>query len=149
MKNKIAIIMVALFCLCGNSAKTQNLEREALIDSIANISLAKSGRIKMIESATKLIDKEPKLDPVVAEAIFYSVSKKMVRPVVAESYNNLTEEQLWEVIHFMNSEANRRILSNEVAESLGVYLVADLFGYMASMVGGTSWKPEIPSLKDK
>lgn len=149
MKKKFVGMLTLLFCLCGSSTMAQNNERELLIDSIVYLSSNQSGRVKMIESAKKLIKEEPRLDPVVAEAILYFTSKEMVKPIISESYIKLTEGQLKEVIHYMNSEANRRISSNEVAEKMSLYLVEDLLGNMASMIGGTSWKSEVPALKDK
>lgn len=149
MKKKFVGMFVLLFCLCGSCVMAQNNERELLLDSIVNLSSNQSGRIKMIESAKKLVKEESQLDPIVAEAILYYTSREMVKPMVDESYSKLTEEQLEEVIHFMNSEANRRISSNEVAEKMSLYLVEDLLGNMASMIGGTSWKSEVPALKDK
>lgn len=149
MKKKFVGMLTLLFCLCGSSTMAQNNERELLIDSIVYLSSNQSGRVKMIESAKKLIKEEPRLDPVVAEAILYFTSKEMVKPIISESYIKLTEGQLKEVLHYMNSEANRRISSNEVAEKMSLYLVEDLLGNMTSMIGGTSWKSEVPALKDK
>lgn len=149
MKKKFVGMLTLLFCLCGSSTMAQNNERELLIDSIVHLSFNQSGRIKMIEAAKKLIKEESQMDPIVAEAILYYTGREMVKPIVAESYSKLTEEQLKEVIHYMNSEANRRVSSNEVAEKMALYLMEDLFGNIASMLGSTSWKSEVPALKDK
>ena len=67
------------------------------------------------------------LDPVVAEAVIYAVTQQMVKPITTKSYSHLSEEQLEEVLNFMNSEAYRRLSSNEIATELSVILVVDMY----------------------
>lgn len=125
----------------------QSNEREALINSIVNSVSLNMDRVKMMQSTMAYTDK---VDPIVAEAFVYTLGQQMVaRPMISKIYNHLTEEQLEDVVRYMRSEANQRISSNEVAEELSVYLIADMMGYLLATASGTSWKSEVPSLNDK
>ena len=146
MKKKILGMVAMLLCI-SNGMIAQSNEREALIDSIVTISLNQSGRIKMIEAAKE--GNAENLNPIEVEAFIYTMGQQLSRPIVAKSYANLTNEELEEVLRFINSEANRRISSNEVAEGLSLYLLPDMMGYLLSSISGTSWKSEVPSLNDK
>ena len=145
MKKSVLGLVVALLCMSGN-VMAQSNEREALIDSIVDVSLNQAGRMKMIQGAKECTDET---DPITAEATIYIMSQEMLRQILVKSYGGLTDEQLKSVVRYMGSEANRRISSNEVSEGLTLYLLPDMMGCLLSAVSGTSWKSEVPSLHDK
>lgn len=145
-KYKLVGIAVLLCWLCGTDVLAQNSERDVLIDKIVNVSLNQVNRVKMIQLAEEYTEE---LDPVVAEAVIYAVTQQMVKPITTKSYSHLSEEQLEEVLNFMNSEAYRRLSSNEIATELSVILVVDMLGYLACTIAGESWNPDIPLLSDK
>lgn len=147
MKKKFLGMLVALLCMSG-SAVAQESRREALIDSIANLSLGQLTRLNMMDAAKQLTEENVGLDPITAEAIYAKVLKNTI-PLIAESYSQFTEEQLEEICRFMNSEANRRISSSEVSETVGVMLAADMMGLLICMIDGSRWDAEIPELHDK
>lgn len=144
MKKRIVGMLVVLLGLSVSSVMAQSSEREVLINKI--VSLNKTDRVAMIQLAKEYADE---VDPIIAEAVIYTLAQQMARPMVEKSYSSLTGEQLREVLRFMRSDAHRRISSDEVAEGLTVYLVPDMMGYLMSKVAGTSWKSEVPVIKDK
>ena len=145
MKKKIAVMIVA-FLGITIGIKAQSNEREILIDKIVGVSLNQLDRVNLIQTVKEYSDE---MDPIVAEAVVYTLARQMSRPLVAETYANLTEEQLKEVLRFMRSDTQRRISSSQVSEELSVLLAVDLIGYFSAMLSGTSWRPDIPSLNDK
>ena len=145
MKKKIAVMIVA-FLGITIGIKAQSNEREILIDKIVGVSLNQLDRVNLIQTVKEYSDE---VDPIVAEAVVYTLARQMSRPLVAETYANLTEEQLKEVLRFMRSDTQRRISSSQVSEELSVLLAVDLIGYFSAMLSGTSWRPDIPSLNDK
>lgn len=147
MKKKFLRLVVVLLCMSGGMV-AQNTKREALIDSIVNFSLKQLNRVDMVSSAEAITKDSEDLDPVTIEAFIYA-NMKSIRPLLLESYAQLSDSELEETYRFMCSESNRRISSNEVSEMVGMFLGLDLVGYVASMIEGESWKPNLPSLNDK
>ena len=145
MKRKIAVMLVAFLGITFGVVAQSN-ERDMLIDSIVDVSVNQLDRVRMIQSTKEYVDK---VDPIIAEAVAYTLAQQIAKPLVVETYAQLTEEQLKEVLRFMRSDAQRRISSSQVAEKLSVSLAVDLIGNFAAVLSGTSWKSDIPSLNDK
>ena len=147
MKKIIAAAIVMLFCYNGIIV-AQNNEREQLLDSITQTIGLQFNRQQMIELSQQFTQENKNIDPVIAEAVAYNITKQLTQSMMAELYNNLTEEQLREVLQFIKSDANRRISSSNVSKELAQFLISDVTTYLTTFVEGMPWKSAVPRLND-
>lgn len=142
---KFKLILLILISLSG-SVMAQSSERILLSDSVVNLSLKQLSRWDMISAAKKLMEENRKLDPIIAEAIVYAVSDRTTNAMVAEVYRDFTDEQIKEVMCFMNTEAYSRISSSSIYESLSLLLTSEITKYMTS---DALWKSNIVASNNK
>lgn len=148
-KIKLVAFVLGLLFLGSDTLMAQSNSRELLIDSIVNLLSKEMCRVEIVRDAQKLLKKNEALDSMTAEAIVYAANKQKIKVSLTQSYDNLSEEQLMEVMRFIVSEANCRITSKKVREKTGASLCVDIMGHWRNIYRGESWKPNIPVLKDK
>ena len=145
MRMKFLVWGLLLFFLNNNSI-AQGFNEQILKDSIINLSFNQLSRVDMITVAKKLIEKNKGVDPIIAEAVIYSLGKKKARNDLEELSKKLTENQLKDIICFMNSEAYLRLSSNEFSDALEAILITDIKGFFTN---GESWLFNVSPLSDK
>lgn len=145
MKMKLMFFVFGVLSLGGEALMAQSNNRELLIDSIVNLLSKEMCRVEIMRDAQKLLKKNEALDSMTAEAVVYAVNKQKTWCSLIQSYENLSEDQLLEIIRFIDTEANRRITSREVREKVGKSLFIAVMGQYR----GKSRKPDIPSLNDE
>lgn len=145
MRMKFLVLGLLLFFLNNNSI-AQGFNEQILKDSIINLSFNQLSRVDMITVAKKLIEKNKGVDPIIAEAVIYSLGKKKARNDLEELSKKLTENQLKDIICFMNSEAYLRLSSNEFSDALEDILITDIKGFFTN---GESWLFNVSPLSDK
>ena len=95
MKRKLKMTILLLLCL-SSSMVAQDSEKSVLCDSVVNLSLKQLSRWDIMNAAKKLTEENNRLDPIIAEAIVYTVNEKMASSLIAESYREFTDSQIRE-----------------------------------------------------
>ena len=144
---KLRLIILILICLISSSVIiAQSSDKLVMSDSVVNLSLKQLNRWDMICAAKKLTEENSRLDPIIAEAIVYTVSERTTCLMIADVYRDFTDEQFREIIRFMDTEAYCRISSSLVSESLSQLVSSEIAKYMNS---DTSWKSSIVASNNK
>lgn len=145
MKRKLKMTILLLLCL-SSSMVAQDSEKSVLCDSVVNLSLKQLSRWDIMNAAKKLTEENNRLDPIIAEAIVYTVSEKMASSLIAESYREFTDSQIREVMCFMETEACHRISSYVIFEELKQLITNEMVKYINS---DTSWESDIVPSNNK
>lgn len=144
MLRRLKVILI-LLTVCGNII-AQRADNQVLYDSIAHLSLKQLNRWDLMCAAQKLIAENKKLDPIIAEAVVYTVSERTVTTIVPDIYNEFSDEQLSEVVRFMNTDAYHSVSSYALSEELNLLLIHEMVEYLKL---SASWVSNIAPLKNK
>lgn len=145
MKIRLVGILILLLFVNGN-IKAQVFDKQILKDSIINLSFNQLSRVDMIVASEKLTETNKGIDPIIAEAVVYAICKNKVRLDVDELCGELTGDQLFSVVSFMNSKAYFCLQSNEFADALEMLFCKDIKGFFTD---SESWTFNISPLNDK
>ena len=148
--------VVVLFGLSAmTSGIAQSNKRDVLLDSMVNVVLDGIQRADIIEMNNTLMreskgagEEKVRVDPMKCEIVFLDLLKKMAFPYITNCYQNLTDEELAEVIGFMSSEAYLRFSSIDFKNKIHSMLESEWEELKTDMSEGFTWKSKYKKPKD-